>query len=251
MQPEEQQISVLFFTAGLIILFFVGAIILFVITYQKRVLKQERDVQELKLKHQENLLKATVESRENEQQRIAQDLHDDIGAILSTARLQISSNPQLAELDGLMFEGMEGVRRIVNDLLPPTLKEYGLKAALEERIKSVESNSEIKINLEYFATEDLLEKEREILLFRILQECLNNSIKYADCNRISIEISDEGSHLHVLYRDNGKGFDMESTKKNLGLHNIQSRADVLRAQHKMYSEPTKGFSLTLEIPLTS
>lgn len=241
-------------TFGMVV--FSGAIFLFFITYQKRLLKKELEINIIKSRQQEEILKNTVLSQEKERKRIAQDLHDEVGAMLSVIKLNISlferkaDNPGTKEfafetksyLDDVILQ----VRRISRALMPPSLEKLGLAVAVEELTDWVNKSEVMKVGYWRSGEQIRLDNKKELAIFRIIQELLNNSIKHSNASLINIKMHFGFSIFAVSISDNGKGFEPEKiVKTGLGLKNLESRTQILNGRMKINSAPGKGTTAIL------
>lgn len=228
-----------------------GAILFFFTAYQKRLLKKELEINLIKAHQQEEILHTTIQSQEKERKRIAQDLHDEIGAMLSVVKLNISlferkaidekSKLLAAETKSYLDDVILQVRRISRALMPPSLERLGLKAAIEELIDWINKNGEITVSYYSNSQPVRLESEKELAIFRIVQELLNNSIKHSEASNIEIGLRYSKKWIVVTVSDNGKGFEINKmAKTGLGLQNLRSRTQILNARHKIKSSPGKG-----------
>lgn len=241
-------------TFGMVVLS--GAIFLFFITYQKRLLKKELEINVIKARQQEEILKNTILSQEKERKRIAQDLHDEVGAMLSVIKLNISlferkaENPKTKEfaletksyLDDVILQ----VRRISRALMPPSLEKLGLEVAVEELADWVNKSGVIKVGYWRSGEQIRLGSKQELAIFRIVQELLNNAIKHSNATQINIKMRFGFSVFAISISDNGKGFEPEKMiKTGLGLKNLESRTQILNGRMKLNSTPGKGTSAIL------
>lgn len=248
---ENPEIALIYFvgTFGMIIL--AGSIFFFFVTYQKRLLKKELEINKIKAEQQEEILKNTILAQEKERRRIAGDLHDEVGAMLSVVKLNVSrferksDNKDVVNLANetktYLEEAITQVRRISRDLMPPSLEKLGLDFAIEELAGRIDRTGNIKTI--YFKTGDYFrfDGKKELALFRIVQELLNNAIKHSGASEIFIKARYSSNSLAVSVSDNGKGFDTESVvSEGLGLKNLESRANMLNAKMKIKSHPGKG-----------
>jgi signal transduction histidine kinase len=242
-------------TVGIVVL--AVAIVVFVIYYQKRMLEEKLRQQTLESDYQQKMLLAAMESQENERQRIAGDLHDSIGAMLSTIRLNVATlSRQLNKIDDfqqakkMIDDTIDSVRKISRDLMPATLQQFGLMQAVKEICTQYAAVSGIPI--EYLQQgEDLhLDRNKEIMVFRIVQELLNNAIKHAQCSSIQVIINTQNS-FRLEVNDNGVGFNFDEKRqqaKGIGLYNIQNRASLLSATLVYERNRPSGTSAILTIP---
>lgn len=241
-------------TLGMAIL--AGAIFFFFITYQKRLLKKELEINRIKTEQQEEILKNTVLAQEKERKRIARDLHDEVGAMLSVVRLNISRFEKKSENDASKNLALETktflddvitqVRRISRALMPPSLEKLGLYFALEELVNWVNKADELQVECWKNGEPFRFNPKKELALFRIIQELLNNAIKHSKASHIFIKVRFSPSGIAVSLCDNGVGFEMEKmTETGLGLKNLESRTRMMDAGFKMKSVPGKGTSAVM------
>ncbi len=236
-------------TFGMIIL--AGAIFFFFVTYQKRLLIKELEINRIKSEQQEEMLKNTINAQEKERKRIARDLHDEVGAMLSVVKLNINrfekksghaDSKELAqETKTYIDEVITQVRRISRDLMPPSLEKLGLYFALEDLTAWIKKAGQIDLEIWKSGEPFRFDVKKELAVFRIIQELLNNSIKHSRASKIEINIRFTSKGMAVFVRDNGVGFELKKmVKTGLGLQNLESRAQIIGAGFKMKSRPGKG-----------
>jgi len=242
--------KVLFISLGVTIAIVIVTVCFFVsiIRYHRRYMRMQR----------EKIL-AEITMRENERKQIAGDLYDGLGPLLSAVKLNISSvetesssdRDLLEKTGGYLDEIIGSVRRISHDLLPNTLERKGLLDAIRELITQVRLRQSVNIQL-YVVREFRLPKEKEIHLFRMIQEIVLNTIKHADANNLQIGFSEEEGHLLCLTKDDGKGFDKEKVlagSASLGLRSLQSRCEILNGVLTLDSMPGGGTNYFIRIPM--
>ncbi|MEE4285810.1 MAG: sensor histidine kinase [Mariniphaga sp.] len=243
-------------TFGMIIL--AGAVFFFFVTYQKRLLKKELEINKIKTNQQAEILRNTILAQEKERKRIAQDLHDEVGAMLSVVKLNVSrierktgndSAKELAnETKTYLEDVITQVRRISRALMPPSLEQLGLDYAVTEFVTWANKSGQIEV--EYWKSGDPLRfnSKKELAVFRIIQELVNNAIKHAGASKILIKARYTPGAVAVSVTDDGVGFELEQmTKTGLGLKNLESRTQILDARIKINSSPGKGTSAVLLI----
>ncbi|KZS39690.1 hypothetical protein AWE51_08545 [Aquimarina aggregata] len=227
---------------GVIFLLSLSLIVFFVI-YQRRLLAQQKKHQKIASDYQKELLQTSILSQEEERTRIAKELHDDVGAMLTTTKLyfgQIIPELPPEELKEItdktkvfLDDMIRSVRSISQDLRPVVLEKLGLIEAIQSLIQTLNDSGRIKV---YFDnnTNNVVPKSKELNLYRIVQELITNTIKHAEASVIKIILKNEGDGLIILYEDDGKGIDQEMLlhKKGLGLKNIESRLSVLSGSMK-------------------
>lgn len=228
---------------GIILVYF----IITIIRNQRRHLKLQ----------QANLL-VEITTLENERKRIVTDLHDELGPLLSVVKFQVMSlettdkeNLQLIEKANANLDDiLDRIRDICNELMPQALIRKGLIMAINEFIGDLDRKTSMKMRFKYDEEIEIPPKA-EVHLYRMIQEIVNNAIKYSEATEFNIDLYDKENKLVVAIRDNGKGFDTEKVKKEsrgLGLKNIMSRVDILHGEMYLASHPNNGTAYTIEIP---
>jgi two-component system NarL family sensor kinase len=256
--PETTQTYLLIGVAIIAVLLMGGAIILFVLYYQKRMAEEKLQRHQMELQFQKKMIEAALESQENERRRVAADLHDSIGAMLSTIRLSLTTHVKqnkqdlesIAESKRMLDDTIDSIRRISRDLMPSTLEKFGLPLAVREMCDRFQSTASVPISFEEIGTTPHLSKTRELMIFRIIQELLNNAIKHsgASCLKVLLRNSD---HLDVIVEDDGTGFDLDEQQKmgqGLGLFTIENRARLAGGAVIFNSEPGKGSKTIISVP---
>lgn len=247
-------------TIGIVaMLLFALVFVLFFYFSQKKFQSQKMKAKERELRYQEQLLYSSIEAQELERQRIARELHDEVGSKLNVLNLGLHSfkDPNqpaatIAEtvdkLFAVLHNTIETTRRISHDLMPPTLENFGLAAALEDLCERYDKVSGISINfeLEENRPNEIDEKVAQNL-FRSIQELMSNSFKHAAASQIDVKLSLAEDAIILSYRDNGKGFDPQNKahKKGLGMLNIESRMQMIEAEYELKS--AKGEGIFVEI----
>lgn len=253
---------IIVFGAGILIMI---ALALVMISYtnqaQRRILTQRMETQAAELRHQQELLQRNLLVQEEERQRIAAQLHDDIGSKLGVLHLsfhrlrradekETRSETMYDEINLLISNALETTRRISHELLPPTLEDFGLLEALYEFCEGIRKTGAVDIGFEHnLHRADLPDPTVELHLFRIVQELTNNSLKYAQARTIAIELlKKEDDTIRLFYKDDGKGFDLPNTaSKGLGLRNLQNRTKMIGATCHIRTAPDEGFEMIVEL----
>ena len=256
MLQESNSIVFVYFIGTLGMVLLALSIFFFFITYQKKMLKKQLELNETRARQQEEILKNTIQSQEKERKRIAQDLHDEVGAMLSVVKLNIGriekkseeqvSKKLATETKSYLDEVITQVRRISRSLLPPSLEKLGLFYALEELANWVNKADQLKIEGWKSGEQFRFDTKKELAVFRIVQELLNNAIKYSEAGNIYIKARFSINNLIISVTDNGKGFNVEEKMNTgLGLKNLESRTQLLEAKYKMKSVQGKGTTAIL------
>lgn len=231
-------------------------IILFVVFYQRKQMFNHIREKRLEMDFQRKLLEISMASIEAERRRIAQDLHDDVGALLSVTKLTFNAlHSKLGsptEADKLVTQVRESldetishVRRISRELIPTTLDRFGLVAALQEFASRTNVNPNLKLTFNYIGDENCrLESRLELMLYRVGQELINNALKHADATEIHINLSLPPNSFELIVEDNGKGFDimkpLSTNSSGLGISNIEGRLNIIDGTINYETAPMKG-----------
>jgi signal transduction histidine kinase len=241
------------------------AFILYVNYSQKKILKEQMRIQKLDYKHQEELLHATILTQEKERNRIARDLHDEIGSKLNVIFLNIcrlkkyeATTTKIKEItnevETVIHTTINAIRFISHELLPPTLEEFGLIETIRELQHSYNKAGEVHLEFSTSTDVDKIENSLvELNLFRIIQELINNSIRHGKATEIDIHLATKNTAIKLNYQDNGTGFDSSKTthKKGLGMKNIESRLRIINATYTLSSSPKSGTNVIIHIPSNS
>jgi signal transduction histidine kinase len=204
-------------------------------------------------------IKAILLAEENERSRIARDIHDGIGQLLSAAKLNLHAlenshieNKEmiLEKAIGLIDESAKEVRSVSHNLMPNALLKSGLFSAIKNFINQLQSDR-LKINMETSGLSNKINADTELVVYRIIQECINNVIKHAGASQLFINLSIEKNQLTVMIEDNGIGFEVDKMlkKDGIGIKNIQARVAFLKGTMEINSKPNKGTHLAFHIPL--
>jgi len=224
--PENNLIPVLI-TGTLIIVILVVFLFFFVIIYQRKMIKNQVELRKLHDDRQTDLLNAVFETQENERKRLAEDLHDSVGQVLSAIKLNLhrldkscvseSTQPLLADTRKLADECIGEIRNIIHNVLPPVLTDYGLLEALEGLCVKIEQNTGVKVDFKKKLTGIRFKPEIELAFYRIAQELFSNAIKHSAATSIHLTLTDEQGWLIMEFKDNGKGFNINQVKHGFGL----------------------------------
>ncbi|MGE8379516.1 MAG: sensor histidine kinase, partial [Sphingobacterium sp.] len=207
----------------------------------------EKLAKEKQLQISESMLKA----EEQERQRIAQDLHDSIGGMLTGLKFRIAGEQKgefdlTNELPHKLNDILGEVRRISHNLMPDSLRQFGLIAALEQLCLSMRNNK-VQIQFENYEDEVHLDFQKGLAIYRIVQEAISNALKYADADLIIVQVSKSQGILQVLIEDNGKGFDSSAANYGMGLNNMVNRIKWINGSIDMQSKLGSGTQIEIGV----
>ncbi len=225
---------------------------------EKEVIFIIRDITEFK-NARTSIISAIIEGEEKERKRVAQELHDGLGQIISALKMQVefvrkTSNGQGYLLDKpmeLIKDAIHEYRAISHNLLPPLLEASTLPEVLSTLCDRINVSEKCKA---VFQNENFKGKPDKILireLYRISQELIANAVKHAECKNIELNIAEKNSHIFISVTDDGKGFDPDETKSKstgIGLKNLNTRVELLDGILNFHSEKGKGTRVVLEVP---
>ncbi len=231
-----------------------------IITEQLLKIKEQK-IQDLERERQLIATKSVLQGEEAERSRMARDLHDGLGGLLSSVKINLSSmkgNSIISNENADAFENairlldhsITELRRVAHNMMPETLVHYGLKTAITEFIKRMGTQKEVSIDFSFFGDDLRYSSELEITLFRIGQELVNNAIKHSSADKISIQFFSEEKRICLQVLDNGKGFDPHAGKEGKGLVSIRNRVDSFNGRFDIWSKTGEGTEATVEFLLS-
>ncbi len=208
------------------------------------------------------VLNTIIKTEESERRRIARDLHDGLGPLLSNLKMSVSALEQgpasaanreiIANMRVVSEEALTSIKEISNNLSPHLLDNFGLHRALEMFIEKLAPRSGTKIRLRSNIQELRLGYNTEIVLYRVLCELINNSLRHADSKEIKINIFVNPDHMVIRYRDNGKGMELDQNRtgvQGMGISNMETRIRSLGGEIEFRSEPGNGFAAIIQVPV--
>jgi signal transduction histidine kinase len=252
--------SLLLAGIGMMLLLSLG-IIFFVILYQRRMLHHQMEIKHINERKQQELLQASIQSEEEERMRIASELHDDVGATLSSIRLflhkaaQTSENPEMIHQSrALLDESIKKVRDISHKLQPATLQQLGLKASLEALSELINSSGSMKMQ---HSLQDLprMDENTELAVYRVMQELINNILKHAHATSIHLRSTVQLSVLQLTLSHDGVGLteamyqELIYKKGAIGLKNIVNRIKAIQSEIRFAKAGESHYEAIITIPL--
>jgi len=235
----------------------IGLLLFFTISLliYKNYLKQRKLNEQIQINHQKDLdkidqirkqeaIEGILKGEEQERQRIAKDLHDSIGGMLASIRMSL--NPTLNTNELLKIDmAIAEMRRISRNLMPETLNKLGLDVALKELCETF-STPNLNIQYERYNLQKQFPFTLQINLYRSVQECLSNAIKYAQATSIIVQLSQSENLLQLTIEDNGIGFQIDEVKHGLGLSNINNRIKLINGKLEIISTISEGTTINME-----
>ena len=237
-------------------------IIIVTILYNRRRIKQKMIYQQQLNKQQSELMNTVIAVQDKERKRIAEDLHDTLGSILSAAKLKLSAIAETSpgndrtggnnydDTLNLLDEAVNEMRNISHNLLPASLLKLGLVAGLQNLMNKISAGSGLHINFIAHGFKDRLDETTEVSIYRIILEAINNIVKHARAKNVTVQLVQYEDYINILVEDDGIGFDRSLvTKENgIGLNNILSRVDHMKGNIDIDTKPKAGTVINIDIP---
>ena len=228
--------------------------------YQNKQKLQAQRIQELEIEKQLFATQALLQGQEDERSRMAKELHDGLGGLLSGVKLNLNNMQKkliITEEDGAAFEksihlldeSISELRRVAHNLMPESILKFGLDGAISEFLQSMK-NENLNIIYQSYHIENGLGKQLDISVYRIIQELVNNAIKHSGATEILVQVRKDEGLLVMDVEDNGKGFDSQSMSKEsgMGLAGIKSRVNYWKGKLEIDSGKS-GTAVHVEIPV--
>lgn len=231
------------------VIIFILIVVFLVISILKQRTRNREKLNEEKLRSQ-----LIQEAEEEERRRISKDLHDSLGQMLAALKINFQhikteNEDQLSKTKSLLDDTIKEMRNISHSMMPETLVKFGLDKALVD-LASRTSTPSTKVVVIADNWNDW-NKTNEYVLFRVIQELINNSLKHANCSEIRIELNRFDDEINLLYEDNGIGFNMSNASDGIGLQNMKLRIQSIQGQMEMNSTLGKGTSAVIYIPINT
>lgn len=254
---EEVLIAILAVMALFLIL--AGIILVFLFLYRRRRTTQQRELERLAQQFKEQTLKAQLEIQEQTFQEISQEIHDNVGQILSLAKIQVNIITERRQLDDEILQAikdnigkaMTDLRDLAGSMNGERIRTTPIHEPLTIELDRINRSGILQCTLIVQGRQQDLEPGKKLILFRIIQECIQNCIKHARATQLFITVNYLQADLCVEVSDDGKGFDVAFVKsegKGLGLINIQNRIRITGGNYEIYSRPSLGTRIKLTIP---
>jgi hypothetical protein len=254
---QESTTMLILITTLTVLLLIVVIIVIFSI-FQNRKVKFLFQQKEAEQRFEDEIIKSQLETQEQTLQNISWELHDNVGQLLSVAKMQLNmlepevANGQKSILDEtgeIISKSLQEIRTLSKLLNPETVKNMGLKEAIELELQRFNRLKFLNAELNIIGEEVDINQKDEIILFRILQEFLSNTIKYSKTPKLDVTLTYTEDNLTIKAQDFGIGFDEKEIQKGSGLINMKSRAKLINTEFSLLSKIDKGVILTLTYPL--
>ena len=259
MEETTYNITAFLLTVTLLILLMAGFIVVLLYFYKKKQIAYLKTIEIINHDHEKNLLKSRVEVQEQTLQNISREIHDNISLSLTLAKLQLNTldihdknktGQAVSSSVDLLSKSINDLSDLSKSMNADTIVQDGLIDALENETARITKSGLIEINTEIKGNPVFLDAQKELIIFRIIQEAFNNIIKHASAHKVNLELYYNTNHIEITVKDDGKGFDPQhvSTKSGAGISNMKTRAKVFSGKVEIKSNLGLGTKVLISIP---
>ena len=259
MFTQNQELYISLITGFILILFVAGVFIFSIIRYRKKNVLHLMEKQQLHSQFQQALLQTQLEIQEQTLKTISEEIHDNIGQVLSLAKLNLntlpnSDEPKIQDTKNLVSKAITDLRNLSHSMHGDIIAELGLQQSIVNELRIIESTKAFATELKVTGTVYKLNAQKEMVLFRMVQEALHNIVKHSSAANIIVTMQYLPTVFTLTVADNGKGFDLTLLNEQgngLGIHSMHNRAKIIGASFNMSSTLGNGTVITIQLPLTT
>ena len=253
-QQEDILITIVIASVFLVLIGFFLLLIVFVFLRRQRKFQQERD--EMKNRFEQTILKTQLEIQEQTFTHISREIHDNIGQVLSLVRLNLSTfssniieQDKFEHTDELLGKAIKDLRDLSHNLQTNRIHDIGIVESIRQLLITLQKTGRYNTSFNIVENYTGLDRDTDLILFRMVQEIINNILKHAKADTITVDITGDEKETTLVISDNGVGFDTEKLKTvgpGIGLQNIFNRAKMINATVDIKSEPGSGTAIILQ-----
>ena len=259
MEKTTYNITEFLLVVTLLILLMAGFILIILFFYKKKQIEYLKTIETINHDNEKNLLKSRIEVQEQTLQNISREIHDNIGLALTLAKLQLNTlniddKNKAVQVVGssvdLLSKSINDLSDLSKSMNPDIISQQGLIDTLKNETSRISKLGLFEINTEVTGNPVFLDAQKELIIFRIIQEAFNNIIKHASAQKIGLDLCYHAKHIEITITDDGKGFDPmhRLTKNGAGLNNMKTRAKVFNGDMKIESNSSTGTKISISIP---
>jgi signal transduction histidine kinase len=255
MPKEKLDLILSIISASLFVLLIMLAVFFLFRIYLKRKNTLLLEKKQMAIQFEQTLLQSKLEIQEQTFADISSEIHDNIGQVLSLARINLNTLSAAGEdtkvnlVDELMEKAITDLRNLSHSLDADLMRKKGWLEPTQKLLRDLEKSGKYVTRLFISENPPTLGNDRPIILFRMIQEIINNIIKHAGANAIELSVSKVKERMEIVIKDNGKGFDKEKISAGAGLRNLENRARMIAADLTIDSDPGKGTNITISVKL--
>lgn len=255
MLAKEDILLIIYFIV--VILLLTAFVVVFFMVYQKRKNKFLLEKYEAEKRFEQEIFQSKLEIQEQTLKMVGWELHDNIGQLLSVAKMQLNifggslqepEKNRILEIGEVVGSSLQEVRSLSKSLNNEIVEYMGLEGSIKNELARFERINVLKPKLEIIGEKTEIDQKDSIILFRILQEFCSNVIKHAKAKNLLVSLNYTTDMLYIEIADDGEGFSLNEIEKSSGLINMKSRAEMLGAKFELDSAPGKGTKMKLEYP---
>ncbi|RPA67049.1 histidine kinase [Cyclobacteriaceae bacterium YHN15] len=253
MENNGSDLFVIILLGFFLMLFMVSFIIIMVIYHRQRQIQNKQRLKSIQTEFEKTILNAEKEIREDTLTHVGRELHDNIGQLLSLAKMNLSSSKpeKVSEGKSMINQIIREVRALSKTLNLDWVDSITLEEFIQRELAKLESAEFCKTNFVKQGDSIQLDKNTKLILIRIIQECLNNAIKHAEPKTVSISVVKNEAYLSIYVKDDGKGFNINANSNGSGMSNLKNRMNAMRGEIKIRSEEGKGTEIELSLPISN
>ena len=229
------------------------AVVLAIVRYQKKQKKNFIETEQLKANFNQELLKTQLEIQEQTLKTISEEIHDNVGQVLSLAKLNLNTldnagDKKIQDTKNLVAKAINDLRNLSRSIHGDRIAELGLQQSVEDELSILQNSGQFTTALQIHGTAYKLTPQKEMVLFRIVQEALNNAVKYSKAKNITVQMDYRPNEFCIAVQDDGCGFEIENlpaAKTGIGLKSMKSRATLINGVYNIQSTLNKGTSINV------
>ena len=250
MSEQESQIALIIFGGAFLAVLMSTFIVSMVVLHRQRQVQNRQKLDQIKAEHEKTLLNVENEIQQETLTHVGRELHDNIGQLLSLAKISLHSAKPEKQAEGKEYinDIIKEVRMLSKKLNLDWVESTVLDDFIQQQLQKIESTGFCKTSLDSDQSFSILTKNQKLVLVRVIQECLNNAIKHAQPDTLEIQISNDQTSRKIEIRDDGRGFDTNQQSTGSGMFNLSKRMETIGGKFYLTSEVGKGTHITLELP---
>lgn len=263
MQLLDKEIIFALVAISSLLILFAGFIIIFVFIYNRKKAIHLKTLEDQKILFKEEALRAEMEIKEETLRHISEEIHDNIGQMMLVSKMNLNKmllthtgqEKRIEETREIIGDAIDALRDLSHSLHPDHLVKKDLVEALENELNRIQKTGLVITKMKVEGDPYLADVSQKIILYRMFQEIIQNALKHSNCTEIALNLKYRKDHLYLIIIDNGEGFiipqslEGEKNERGTGLTNLQNRAQALKGQLKIESEPGNGTKISIKIPV--
>lgn len=256
----EESLTTLILLGTIIVIFFVAFIVLlsYLFTTRKNKLIQEKQL--MKTQFEQELLQTQLEIQEQTLKTISEEIHDNVGQVLSLAKLNLNTVGNISDekaqfkidsTKNLVSKAINDLRNLSRSLHGERIGEIGLQEAIANELRIVQNTGQFKTDLQFIGQPYKLDQQKEMVLFRIVQEALHNAVKHSNATHLKVLMNYNADNFTLTISDDGNGFQpdqLPASQTGIGLKSMRNRAALIGGEFSLQSSKNNGTSISIQLP---